>query len=65
MLKTLDIICACLAIFFKKKQIKSANSHLTDLFGKLDFICELFKNQDDDKFDRFLRLFIMPLCSWF
>lgn len=63
MLKTLDIVCASLAIFFK--QIKSANSHLTDLFGKFDFICELFKNQDNDKFDCFLHLFIMLFCSWF
>lgn len=58
MLKTLDIVCASLAIFFK--QIKSANSRPTDLFGKLDFICELFKNQDNDKF----AFFIFSLCCF-
>lgn len=31
-----------------------------DLFGELDFICELFKkNQDTDKFDCF---FLFSLC---
>lgn len=34
-----------------------------DLFGKLDFICELFKNQDCDKFDSFIPLLVM-FCSW-
>lgn len=32
-----------------------------DLFGKLDLICELFKNQDNDKFDCFIHLFYYVL----
>lgn len=60
-LKTLDIMC--LSRHFKKNnlnRIERDHSYPMDLFGELDFICELFKkNQDTDKFDCF---FLFSLC---